>query len=94
LAGRSDGYLFQTSEGTPWDASNVLVRKVNKLLDRLEIPKVDLKVLAKIVGSVRTAPSTKRRGARSGQPAYLSHCWPARPPIRMAGRRDPLLGDP
>jgi integrase len=65
LAGRSDGFLFQTSEGTPWDASNVLVRKLNKLLDRLEIPKVDLKVLAKIMGKDRTIDAATRSEKRA-----------------------------
>jgi integrase len=65
LAGRSDGFLFQTSEGTPWDASNVLVRKLNKLLDRLEIPKVDLKVLAKIIGKDRTTDAATRSEKRA-----------------------------
>ena len=32
LADRVDGYLFQTSSGNPWDASNVLERKLNTLL--------------------------------------------------------------
>ena len=50
LAGRTDGYLFHTSSGNPWDASNVLERKLNTLLDRLEIPKIDTKLLAKFVG--------------------------------------------
>jgi integrase len=69
LAGRSDGFLFQTSEGTPWDASNVLVRKLNKLLDRLEIPKVDLKVLAKIMDkdlTVDKATRSEKRAASLG----------------------------
>jgi Phage integrase family len=65
LAGHSDGYLFQTSEGSPWDASNVLVRKVNKLLGRLEIPKIDLKVLAKIVGKDRTIDQATRSEKRA-----------------------------
>lgn len=65
LAGRSDGFLFQTSEGTPWDASNVLVRKVNTLLERLEIPKVDLKVLAKLVGRDRTIEQATRSEKRA-----------------------------
>jgi len=65
LAGRSDGFLFQTSEGTPWDASHVLVRKVNTLLERLEIPKVDLKVLAKIVGKDRTIEQANRSEKRA-----------------------------
>jgi integrase len=33
LAGRTDGYLFQTSSGNPWGASNVLERKLNTVLD-------------------------------------------------------------
>ena len=41
LAGRTDGYLFQTSSGNPWGASNVLERKLNTVLDRLDIPKID-----------------------------------------------------
>jgi len=65
LAGRTEGYLFQTSEGTPWDASNVLVRKVNTTLERLEIPKVDLKLLAKIVGKDRTIDDAKRSEKRA-----------------------------
>ena len=36
LAGRTDGYLFQTSSGNPWGASNVLERKLNTVLDRLD----------------------------------------------------------
>jgi integrase len=39
LADRVDGYLFQTSSGNPRDASNVLERKPNTLVERLEIPK-------------------------------------------------------
>jgi len=45
LADRVDGYLFQTSSGNPRDASNVLERKLNTLLERLEIPKIDIKLL-------------------------------------------------
>jgi integrase len=36
LAGRTDGYLFQTSSGNPWGASNVLERKLNTVLERLD----------------------------------------------------------
>jgi integrase len=65
LAGRTDGYLFQTSSGNPWDASNVLERKLNTLLDRLEIPKIDLKLLAKIVGKDRTIEQATRSEKRA-----------------------------
>ena len=66
LDGRTDGYLFQTSSGNPWDASNVLERKLNTLLDRLEIPKIDPKLLAKFVGLLgKIEPLNKPRGARS-----------------------------
>jgi len=41
------------------------VRKLNKLLDRLEIPKVDLKVLAKIVGKDRTIDEATRSEKRA-----------------------------
>lgn len=60
LAGRSDGFLFQTSEGNPWDASNVLDRKLNKLLARLEIPKIDNNHLAKIIGKDKTIAQATR----------------------------------
>ena len=33
--------LFPTAAGNPWDASNVLEHKLNTLLDRLSIPKID-----------------------------------------------------
>jgi integrase len=65
LAGRPDGYLFQTSEGSPWDASNVLARKVNKVLERLEIPKIDLTLLAKIIGKGKTIDAATRREKRA-----------------------------
>jgi integrase len=65
LAGRTDGYLFQTSEGSPWDASNILVRKLNKLLSRLEIPKIDPKLLAKIIGGSRTIDQATRSEKRA-----------------------------
>jgi integrase len=65
LAGRTDGYLFQTSAGCPWDASNIMVRKLNTLLSRLEIPKVDPKVLAKIIGGNRTIDQATRSEKRA-----------------------------
>jgi integrase len=69
LAARLDGYLFQTSSGNPWDASNVLERKLNTLLERLEIPKIDNKLLAKFVGKDRTielATRSEKRAASLG----------------------------
>jgi integrase len=65
LAGRADGYLFQTSVGNPWDASTVLDRKLNTLLKRLEIPKIDPKLLAKIVGKDRTIDQATRSEKRA-----------------------------
>ncbi len=65
LAGRTDGYLFQTSAGSPWDASNIMVRKLNTLLSRLEIPKVDPKLLAKIIGGNRTIAQATRSEKRA-----------------------------
>lgn len=65
LAGRTDGYLFQTSSGNPWDASNVLERKLNTLLERLEIPKIDTKLLAKFVGKDRTIEKATRSEKRA-----------------------------
>jgi integrase len=65
LAGRTDGYLFQTSSGNPWDASNVLERKLNTLLERLEIPKIDVKLLAKLVGKDRTIEQATRSDKRA-----------------------------
>jgi len=65
LAERTDGYLFQTSSGNPWDASNVLERKLNTLLERLEIPKIDIKLLAKFVGKDRTIEQATRSEKRA-----------------------------
>ena len=69
LAGRSDGFLFQSSTGKPWDTSNVLARRLNGLLQRLEIPKIDPKLLAKFVGKDRTveqATLSEKRAASLG----------------------------
>jgi integrase len=69
LAGRSDGYLFHTSNGNPWDASTVLERKLNTLLERLEIPKLDPKLLAKLVGrdrNIAAATRSEKRAASLG----------------------------
>ena len=69
LAGRSEGYLFQNSAGSPWDVSNVLVRKLNSILIKLEIPKIEPKLLAKIVGKDRTidrATRSEKRAASLG----------------------------
>jgi integrase len=65
LAGRTDGYLFQTSSGNPWGASNVLERKLNTVLDRLDIPKIDTKLLAKFVGRERTIEQATRSEKRA-----------------------------
>jgi len=65
LADRVDGYLFQTSSGNPRDASNVLERKLNTLLERLEIPKIDIKLLAKFVGKDRTIEQATRSEKRA-----------------------------
>ena len=65
LGRRADGYLFQTSSGNPWDASNVLERKLNTVLERLEIPKIDPKLLAKFVGKDRTIEQSTRSEKRA-----------------------------
>ena len=78
LARREEGYLFQTTEGGPWDASNILVRKLNKLLTQLEIPKIDPKILAKILGKGRTieqATRSEKRAASSGAAFFPPHEW-------------------
>ena len=69
LAGRTDGFLFQSSTGKPWDTSNVLARRLNGLLERLEIPKIDPKLLTKFVGKDRTieqATLSEKRAASLG----------------------------
>jgi integrase-like protein len=65
LAGRTDGYQFQTSSGNPWGASNVLERKLNTVLERLNIPKIDSKLLAKFVGRERTIEQATRSEKRA-----------------------------
>jgi integrase len=65
LAGRTDGYLFQTSSGNPWDASSVLERKLNTLLDSLDIPTIDTRLLAKFVGKGRTIEQATRSEKRA-----------------------------
>jgi integrase len=65
LAGRTDGYLFHTDSGNPWDASNVLERKLNTVLERLEIPKIEPKLLAKIIGKDRTIDQATRSEKRA-----------------------------
>src|SRR5262249_31657558 len=69
LDGRTEGFLFQTSTGKPWDASNVLERKLNTVLERLEIRKIDVRLLAKFVGKDRTveqATKSEKRAASVG----------------------------
>ena len=65
LAGRTDGYLFQSSTGHPWDASNVLERKLNVTLERLGIPKIDPKILARIIGKDRPLEQATRSEKRA-----------------------------
>jgi integrase len=65
LGGRTKGYLFQTAAGNPWGASNVLERKLNTLLDRLKIPKIDPMLLGKIVGKDRTVEQATRSEKRA-----------------------------
>lgn len=69
LASRTDGYLFQTSTGKPWDSSNVLGRTLNGALEYLGIPKIDPKLLTKFVGKDRTieqATLSEKRAASLG----------------------------
>ena len=40
LAGRAEGYLFQTSAGSPWDPSNVLERSSIPLSTALAFPRL------------------------------------------------------
>ncbi|MGC2246812.1 MAG: site-specific integrase [Terriglobales bacterium] len=65
LDGRETGYVFQTAEGNPWDASNILVRKLNKLLSKMKIPKIDPKILVKIIGKDRTIEQATRSEKRA-----------------------------
>jgi len=51
--------------GKHWDSSNVLGRKLNGLLERLEIPKLDPKLLAKFVGKDRTIEQATRSEKRA-----------------------------
>ena len=74
LANRPEGHLFQTTAGNPWGASNVLERKLNTLLDRLKTPKIDPKLLAKMVGedrSVEQATRSEKRAASLGSGASV-----------------------
>jgi integrase len=65
LGDRTKGYLFQTAAGNPWGASNVLERKLNTLLARLKIPKIDPTLLEKIVGKDRTVEQATRSEKRA-----------------------------
>ena len=65
LAGRTeDGYLFRTSAGSSWDDCNIRDRVLQPLLERLEIPKIDPKLLAKFVGKDRTIEQATRSEKR------------------------------
>jgi hypothetical protein len=69
LADRTEAYLFQISTGKFWESSSVLGRTLNGLLERLEIPKIDPKLLAKFVGKDRTteqATRSEKRHASAG----------------------------
>ena len=65
LTSRTDGHLFQTSNGKPWDATNILERKLNRLLERLGIPKYDPKYLARIIGKDKTIEQATRSEKRA-----------------------------
>jgi hypothetical protein len=68
LAGRTEGYLFQTSAGTPWGSHNVR-KRLNRLLKRVGIPKIDRARLTKIVGNGRPisqATVSEKRAASVG----------------------------
>ncbi len=65
IADRKEGFLFRTATGNPWDVSNVLERKLNTLLDRLNIPKIDPVLLRKIVGKDRIADQATRSEKRA-----------------------------
>jgi hypothetical protein len=63
LAGQTATYSIYS--GNPWDTSNVLERKLITLVDRLEIPKIESKLLAKIVAKDRTIDQTTRSEKRA-----------------------------
>jgi integrase len=65
IGDRTEGFLFRTAAGNPWGASNVLERKLNTLLDRLNIPKIDPMLLGKIVGKDRTVDQATRSEKRA-----------------------------
>jgi integrase len=65
ISNREEGFLFRTATGSPWDASNVLERKLNTLLDRLNIPKIDPVLLRRIVGKDRIADQATRSEKRA-----------------------------
>jgi hypothetical protein len=65
MAGRTDGFLFHIDSGNPWDASSVLERKLNTVLVRLEIPKIEPKLLAKIISKDRTIDQATRSEKRA-----------------------------
>jgi integrase len=65
ISNREEGFLFRTATGSPWDASNVLERKLNTLLDRLNIPKIDAVLLRRIVGKDRIADQATRSEKRA-----------------------------
>jgi len=64
--------LFHTDSGNLWDASNVLDGKLNTLLQPLEIPQIDPKLLARIVGRDRTIDKATRSEKRASSPGLHS----------------------
>ena len=85
FAERTGGYFFQTSAGNPSDASNVLERKLKMLFERLEIPKIDIKLLAKFVGKDRTIRQATR--SERGQPLLGLHSFRHTVATAMATRK-------
>jgi integrase len=68
-AGRTEGYLFRDSRGDPWDTDEVREQRLNPILKRVGIPKIDEELLAQIVGNGRTvaqATISEKRQASVG----------------------------
>ena len=64
LAGRTEGYLFRTETGEPWDSNKVRDKKLNRILERAGIPKIDEKLLATTVGNDKTIAQATRSEVR------------------------------
>ncbi len=65
ISNREEGFLFRTTTGNPWDTSNVLERKLNTLLDRVNIPKIDPVLLRRMVGKDRSTDQATRSEKRA-----------------------------